>query len=525
MSRCDLGLTGARDHNLEKHMKFIGPEQMHRLLPAEEAALPTPIPTQIVSSDEYLPAPQSQRQREVEARLNALASSLARRQGVSRRRFFQTAAGMAASYLVMNQVYGRLFSVSEAEAATPELADERARKLKEQMIFDAHCHFLRDDPAPSIADPNRIGGLMWQRTQVTKLGWNKDLVGREPTINDLKFDNFFKEMFLDSDTKVALLTNAPSDAREDWLLPQEAVFKARDKINKEAGSRRMLAHYTLTPGQPGWLEGVDQAIEVHKPAGWKGYTIGDVILAHGGKTAYRLDDEKLMYPLYEKADKAGIKNVCIHKGLFPVFAEQRLPHLTPYASVADVGKAAKDWPQLNFAIYHSGFRHLGGPPDDGLKEWEQTGRLSWLSDLAEIPEKFGVTNVYGDLGAIFAWTVIAQPKVAAALLGTLIKGLGADHVIWGTDSVWTGSPQWQIEAMRRLEIPDDMQKKHGFTPLGPADGPVKNAIFAENGFRLFGYKKDAELAKPDRFAEMKAQYERNGVERTNLRYGYVHKSG
>jgi predicted TIM-barrel fold metal-dependent hydrolase len=504
-------------------MRFIGPEHMSQLSPAEEATFTSPIPTQIVSSDEYLPAPQSEKQREVEVRLRALGSVLAKKQGLDRRRFFQTAAGMAASYFVMNQVYGQLFAVKEAEAATPELAEDRAQVLKNQTIFDAHTHFLRDDPSPAVGDPNRVGGLMWQRAQVTKLGWNRDLVGREPTITDLKFDNFFKEIYLDSDTKVALLTNAPSDVPQDWLLPQEQVFKTREKINKEAGSKRILAHYTITPGQPGWLDGIDQAIAVHKPDGWKGYTIGDVILTHGGRYAYRLDDEKLMYPFYEKAAKAGIKNVCIHKGLFPIFAEQRLPRLREFASVADVGKAAKDWPQLNFAIYHSGFRHLGGPPTDGMNEWEQTGRLSWLSDLAEIPEKYGVTNVYGDLGAIFAWTVIAQPRLAAAMMGTLIKGLGADHVIWGTDSVWTGSPQWQIEAMRRLEIPEDMQRKHGFAPLGPAEGPIKNAIFAGNGFRIFGYKKDAELAKPDRFAEMKAEYERNGPERSNLRYGYIHR--
>ena len=52
-----------------------------------------------------------------------------------------------------------------------------------------------------------------------------------------------------------------------------------------------------------------------------------------------------------------------------------------------------------------------------MTEWEQAGRLSWLSDLAEIPRQHGVTNVYGDLGAIFAWTVIAQPRLAAAMLG------------------------------------------------------------------------------------------------------------
>src|SRR5215467_7182288 len=188
---------------------------------------------------------------------------------------------------------------------------------------------------------------------------------------------------------------------------KEQVFKTRDKINREAGSRRMLAHFTIAPGQQGWLEGIDRAIEVHKPDGWKGYTIGDIILTNATRSAYRLDDEKVMYPFYEKAAKAGIKNVCIHKGLFPLLAEVRLPRLAEHAGVGDVGRAAKDWPQLNFAIYHSGYRHLGGAPTDGIDEWEQRGRLSWLTDLAEIPAKYGVTNVYGDLGSIFAWTVIA----------------------------------------------------------------------------------------------------------------------
>ena len=64
-------------------------------------------------------------------------------------------------------------------------------------------------------------------------------------------------------------------------------------------------------------------------------------------------------------------------------------------------------------------------------------------------------------------------------MGMLIKGMGADHVVWGTDALWTGAPQWQIEGLRRLEIPEDMRKKHGFAELGPADGPVKRAIFGE----------------------------------------------
>jgi hypothetical protein len=106
----------------------------------------------------------------------------------------------------------------------------------------------------------------------------------------------------------------------------------------------------------------------------------------------------------------------------------------------------------------------------------------------------------------------------------LIKGLGIDRVTWGTDALWTGSPQWQIEGFRRLEIPEDMQKAHGFAPLGPADGPVKNAIFGENSARLYNYDRHAELARPDKYALLKERYERAGGARSNLRYGYVRKA-
>jgi hypothetical protein len=158
-----------------------------------------------------------------------------------------------------------------------------------------------------------------------------------------------------------------------------------------------------------------------------------------------------------------------------------------------------------------------------MAEWDQTGRISWVTDLAEIPAKYGVTNVYADLGQLFAFSTVVQPRLAAALMGTLIRGLGTDHVIWGTDAVWTGSPQWQIEGLRRLEIPQDMQKQHGFKPLGAADGPIKTAIFGGNVARLYNYPVHSFLQRPDRFAEIKAEYEKAGPERSNLRYGYVRK--
>ncbi|MBV8402451.1 MAG: amidohydrolase family protein, partial [Acetobacteraceae bacterium] len=141
--------------------------------------------------------------------------------------------------------------------------------------------------------------------------------------------------------------------------------------------------------------------------------------------------------------------------------------LRGYADVSDVGQAAKDWPNLNFVIYHAGYRHAGGgDPAEAMAEFDRTGRSAWVSDLAEIPEIYDVNNVYADVGQLFANSTVAEPRLAAALMGMLIKGMGADHVVWGTDAVWTGSPQWQIEGLRRLEIPEDMQQKCGYAPSG-----------------------------------------------------------
>jgi predicted TIM-barrel fold metal-dependent hydrolase len=254
----------------------------------------------------------------------------------------------------------------------------------------------------------------------------------------------------------------------------------------------------------------------------KGYTIGDNTNKDLSRHPWRLDDEKLLYPAYEKMAKAGVVNVCIHKGLFPPSLDQKYPNLRPYCDVRDVGKAAKDWPQLNFIIYHGAYRFPGGgEPADALAQFDRSGRVDWVTDLAEIPGQHGVTNVYADLGQLFALTTVAQPRLTAAMMGTLVRGMGSDHVIWGTDAVWTGAPQWQIEGLRRLEIPEDMQRQHGFAPLGPADGPVKNAIFGENVARLYRYDRRAELGGGGRLAELKAEYERSGIGRSNRRYGYV----
>ncbi|MCL6640710.1 MAG: amidohydrolase family protein [Candidatus Rokubacteria bacterium] len=495
---------------------YLSPEELSRTAPAETAAFPSPVPTQIVSNGEFNPLPQTPEQRRVEARVQELADQLAPRHGLDRRRFLASAAGMAAAFLAMNDVFGRVFEVSPAEAAQPGVAAARADALAGQFIVDCQTHFVRDD-----FQQTGLLGL----AKYAKQHWNPALVG-ENSLARFKFENYVKEVFVDSDTKVALLSGAPFDDPTWDLLTNDQIAAARAAINRIAGSRRLLAHAVFTPKKPGWMDEVDRAIAQLKPDSWKGYTIGDPLFPSKLGSYWRLDDEKVAYPFYGKIVKAGITTVCIHKGLLPADYEKSWPGVWEYATVNDLGKAARDWPQINFVIYHAALRAFLEPPDAALAEFQQTGRIKWATDLAEIRARHGVGNVYAEIGTAFANSAVANPRFAAALIGTLVRGLGADHVIWGTDSVWYGSPQWQIEALRRLEIPEDMRRQHGFAPLGPADGLVKTAIFSGNAARL--YRLDLKAAQGeitrDKLVALRAEYVANGGLRSNRRYGYVHRA-
>ena len=182
--------------------------------------------------------------------------------------------------------------MSKAEAATPAMAQERAAALKDQFIMDMHTHFLRDD--------TRIMNFVNMRNAVGKAGWNKTLADKEQTIEDLKFDNYIKEMFLDSDTKIALISSAPSDIEHDWFLTNEQMAAAREKVNKEAGSRRLFSHMHLHARASRAGSRSSTPVSRSSRNSVKGYTIGDNTHKNLSKYPWRMDDEKVAYKGYEK---------------------------------------------------------------------------------------------------------------------------------------------------------------------------------------------------------------------------------
>jgi predicted TIM-barrel fold metal-dependent hydrolase len=460
-----------------------------------------PIPTQVVSNEEHLPIPQTDAQKRVECELTELADRTSKSLGVTRRQFLAASGGMAAAFLAMNSVFGKFFDVEASELIEPASADEKFPK--KEFIFDIHTHHV----AAGKVIPPLIGYRKFAEQ------WTADLRGREHKIEDLYLANYVKEVFLDSDTVMAVITGLPAPSEDLNVLPPAEMVETRAEINGLAKSKRMLAHGLIRPpdGKKD-LELMQYQKEVLKVDAWKGYP-GQAF--RPGDKGWAMDDEKTAYPAYETARKLGVKNVCVHKGLaLPGWDVER-------SNPKDIPKAALDFPDLNFLIYHAGFQGLREAEPAVRDDFKTNSYVPWISDLCEARRKNPkMTNVYMDLGTTFGMMVITHPKLCAHALGMMIQAFGDDHVLWGTDSIWWGSPQWQIEAFRRFQIPEDLQKRFGYKPLTPK---VKAKIFGLNAAKIHGVDVKAKLNSipTDYVSKLKAKYRAENYQPSNTQYGWI----
>jgi predicted TIM-barrel fold metal-dependent hydrolase len=458
----------------------------------------TPIPTQVVSNEEYHPLPQTKDQIKVEKRINQLADKYGKKLGKSRREFFQTTGGMAVSFMAMNEVFGNFFQVDPAEAAEEDAYKELWPK--DQFIFDCHTHHVRPE---GTVEP------LFFRKLASR--FNKELEGVDPQEGDLKFRNYVKEVFLDSETSVACITGLPARTME--VIDTDEMVEARNTLNEMAGSQRMVSHGLVRPFEVDFLEQtIRQATELKVDA-WKCYT---GVPELGGEMAWTMDDEELIYPFYETVRRHGInKTVCVHKGLPLPGADIASAH------PRDMKKAALDNPDINFVVYHSGFKAANYelPPGDGFIG--EDGYLAWTTDLVRDREATPeMTNVYLDLGTTFGHIVITHPKIAGHFFGQTIRAFGADHIFFGTDSVWWGTPQWQIEALRRFQISEELQEEFGYAPITDEE---KTMILGPNAAPFYGIDaNEARKAIPDdALSLLKAEYRHDGVSPSNTQYGWI----
>src|SRR5262249_30207772 len=377
------------------------------------AEAPLPIPSRIASNEEFIPPVQSPQQREYEARLHEISERAAKRQGLDRRRFLRTGSGMAAALLALNQVFGEVYQVDAAEVEDQKAFQEKWPK--DQFNFDVQTHHVDVsrkwyDDTPDGKAAVRFFQMLRPRLQVSE------------TMDALNRAHYVKEVFGDSDTVMAIISGVPSREWDKNPLPPDQMVATRQYVNDLAGSQRVLSHGLLRPNMGAKeFEEMERQVKVLKIDAWKMYTGAEL-----GEKAWFMDDEKVAYPFWEKTKKLGIKNLCVHKGLPLGFFNEK--GCTPL----DLEKAAKDWPDLNFIVYHSGFRGFGWlAKGTGTKIVDpKTGdpqEIPWISDILRILKKEPkIKNIYFELGSTFAQLSGGKdPAMAMHMLGQMIQIAGA----------------------------------------------------------------------------------------------------
>ncbi|PYN73502.1 MAG: hypothetical protein DMD96_32445 [Candidatus Rokuibacteriota bacterium] len=507
----------------------------------------SPIPTQIVSNGEYMPMPQTEEQKRVEARTKELADHAAKKLGISRRAFLAGAGGMAATFLAMNEVYGAFFDVDRDEMFDSD-ASEGKRPPRDLFVFDDQLHMIRQ----SVTATNRALRALAQgptaphdefpynpfnlppAAKLDELGgvwtnWNPALIGDPMDHEIFHFVNFIKSLFFDSQMTVGLLSNITGFLPVFVTgIPPKTVLEARNKfevltadqtagvrnfVNQISGSQRLYAHGLLYPGRPNLFE-IQRQIDLNKPDSWKGYTVS-LAAKHRGENdtmdmhAWRLDGQDAYdtfelirkYQVILQHERPAFGNICVHKGFAPT-ADDTPENGNP----EDIPQAAHDWPTFNFIIYHSCIAPVlfyNPEPLQNLLSRQPTLRhgvpdIRWTTRFAQLAHD--LPNVYAEVGSTFASTVITFPTVWAHIIGQLLKFMGSRRVVFGSDSLWYGSPQWQIEAFWRFQIPEKLQEKWDYPEITKAD---KRNMLGLNSARLY----HVPSTKPKAFQPVPADFE------------------
>ena len=263
---------------------WLSDAQLTRLTRAEEVdRLGSPVPTQVVSNGEYFPSGQTLEQREVEARIAEIAGAAAKSLGMSRRRFLATSGGMAAAFLAMNEVFGRFFEVSPLELFGP--AHAQGALPQDLFVFDDQLHMIRESYNGTLAlramaqgdgaaaraagftgNPFNPGGLPDEFGHPWA-AWNPSLGQTPVTGANYHLVKFVKDVYLDSQVSVAVLSNAPlglfeppgggkaripksvDESLSAMNLTGFQTAAVRDWVNAVAGSTRLLAHGQVFPGK------------------------------------------------------------------------------------------------------------------------------------------------------------------------------------------------------------------------------------------------------------------------------------
>jgi uncharacterized protein len=439
-----------------------------------------PLPPGPVSNGEFIPAAATSHDRAVAQVIRTSIDESSRRLGMPRRRFLQGAGAVAAS-LAAFELTGCTTSGTARSAAkkgppkgrggtytVPPPEDtascEDALSGNAQFIFDVHTHHVIPN-GPWVQNAPETVGLV---ESMLPPGCTDN-----PELDCVDRATYLHDMFLASDTTVAILTDVPNSGPSTAPMPfAEALSTQQITAGLvHGGASRLLIENIIAPnvGPIGAvLDEMSSAVQTGPPAAFKVYTAW----SPSGQ-GFSLEDPAIGLPTVQHAHDLGIKIFVAHKGLPLVNFDPTFNHPD------DMVALSRQFPDMNFVIYHAAWdpSQTEGPYDPNATIGIDTV-LAALDRHNVAPNE----NVWVDIASMWR-ELLTQPDQAAHALGKLLSRVGQQRVMWGTDSIWYGSPQPQIMAMRAFQITEQFQEQYGYPALSD---DVKAGIFGLNAAQLFG---------------------------------------
>jgi hypothetical protein len=427
-----------------------------------------PIKLNPCSNGEFLPPRPTPLVREAVRRARRDAEEQARRLGLSRRRFLLSSLGAATTLAALsacsqdeagnrNESPGGTYAVppeatSEADAAYAALGGE-------ELVFDVQTHFL--DANHDIPDLGISGSFP------------QGQCGEQDARDCYSVDKYLDLMFNKSDTDMIVISALPFAGSP---LNPDVMRRTIEVADRLCGTGRTFMQGEAHPSLGSitqLTENMTQLRGTLPVAAWKTY-------CHAGGPGWYLDDHDPSAPavgraFIENVRKLGPKIIAVHKGFAGIS-----PNYHEFASPVDIGPAAKENPDITFVVYHSGY-DVGNPAERAYNEAEDWG----VNRLITSCRKAGIGkggNVVAELGSTWR-QLIGDPTAAAHVVGKLLAQFGEDNVVWGTDSIWYGSPQDQIQAFRAFTISEELQARYGYPALTPV---VKQKMLGLNSTRIYG---------------------------------------
>ena len=417
------------------------------------------------STEEFAPLPATAADRKAEATVVERVSTLAPQLGASSSEYLLDRRGTAVALRAIDAAHGGGFYPIE-EAAEWDADAAASAFAGGAPVVDVQTHLV--DPALDTPERRCARGVL---QMVDHERWGD---GVDPERIDA--GQWAALVFGTSETKVALLTSTPGSV-DDNVLTNPQIGAAREVVDRYAGSGRVLTHTIVHPNLgEAELERMGEWQHTLDPSGWKVYTLYGPPTSASPTGGWFLDDDEVGMPFLQRVAELGPRVVAAHKGLGgPV----------PGASVAaasprDIGPAARAFPAIDFVVYHSGYER---DPDGQEGPYESGDPGGGVDRLLTSVRAAGIGpegNVYAELGSTW-YLMLRRPAEAAHVLGKLLSSLGPDRIIWGTDSVWYGSPQPLIDAFRAFVIPESYQERFGYPRL---TRETKDKILSHNAARL-----------------------------------------